>query len=170
MEPVKGGSLATISGGPLDVLKAARPEATAASWAMRYAASLDGIITVLSGMSTLEQMRDNCATIKNMEPVTEADKKALSEAVRLLSEIPTTPCTECNYCIENCPVNIPIPSIIDVDNTRRTYANPNKGSYAFVTRDKGKASDCIACGVCEERCPQRIRIIELLETCVGIYE
>jgi len=170
MEPVKGGSLGTISGPALDVLKAIRPEATAASWAMRYAASIDGLITVLSGMSTLEQMRDNCATIKAMEPVTEADHKALAEVLRVLAETPTTPCTKCNYCIEKCPANIPIPSIIDAYNTRRTYDNPSGSHYAFVTRGKGKASECIACGVCVERCPQHIEIVELLKECAVFYD
>ena len=170
MEPVKGGSLGTFSGKALDMLKAVRPEASAASWAMRYVASLDGLITILSGMSTIEQMRDNCATIHKMEPITEDDKKTLAEVLRLLNEIPTTPCTECNYCTENCPANIPIPSIIDIENTRLTYENASKNSYAFATRGKGKASDCIACGVCEERCPQHIRIVELLKACAGIYE
>ncbi|MCL1795891.1 MAG: aldo/keto reductase [Clostridia bacterium] len=170
MEPVKGGSLATFTGKPLEILQAVRPNASAASWAIRYAASLDGVVTVLSGMSALDQMRDNCATVKNFEPITGDETKTLREAFKLLSEIPTTPCTECKYCTEKCPANIPIPSIIEANNTRLTYNHTNKGSYAFITRGKGKASDCIACGVCESRCPQHIRIIELLKTCAEVFE
>lgn len=170
MEPVKGGALAALPEGPTAVFAAARPGKSAASWAMRYAASLEGTITVLSGMSSLEQMRDNCATMKDMEPVSDADRKAIGEVLKLLAETPTTPCTACNYCTEKCPQNIPIPAIIAADNDRRIYGNVNKGHYAFITREKGKASDCIACGVCEGRCPQHIEIIDLLTACAEIFE
>lgn len=170
MEPVKGGALATLAGEAKDVLEAARPGKSIASWAMRYAASLDGLVTVLSGMSTTQQMLDNIDTMKHAEPLTQADEEALAKVLKILTETPTIPCTGCNYCTEKCPQNIPIPAILRSENDRRRYGEANKGHYAFITRGKGRASDCIACGVCEGRCPQHIEIIERLGECVAAFE
>lgn len=170
MEPVKGGSLATLSGSAVEPLLAARPDDSVASWAMRYAGSMEGIITILSGMSTMEQVLDNCKTMQDFEPLDDTDRKTLDEVLRRLAMTPTIPCTTCNYCTEKCPQNIPIPSILGVENRRRVFTNPDKGQYAFVTKDKGRASDCIACGICEGRCPQHIEIISLLAEAVQTFE
>ncbi len=170
MEPVKGGALATLNADARAALEAARPGSSPASWAMRYAASLEGVVTVLSGMSTLEQVRDNVRTISGFEKMTAADYQAIEKAKAIMAAIPTTPCTDCRYCMENCPQNIPISQIIRTDNGRRVYGNTDKGHYAFLTREKGKASDCIACGVCEGRCPQKIEIIELMRACALTFE
>lgn len=170
MEPVKGGALAGLTDEARAVLEAARPGKSPASWAMRYAASLEGVVTVLSGMSTLAQMEDNIATLRHFEPLTAKDREAIEKVREILLKTPTTPCTDCKYCTENCPKDIPIPNIIRVDNRRRVYNVVDKGSYAFNTRGHGRASDCIACGVCESRCPQHIQIIQLLKDCAAVYE
>jgi len=170
MEPVKGGALATLNETARAPFERARPGMSNASWAMRFAASLPGVITVLSGMSTLAQMEDNIRTMSAFEPLTEADRKAIDEVKAVLSAIPTTPCTDCRYCVEKCPQNIPIPSVIQADNHRKVYGHVNRGHYRFVTNEKGKASDCIACGVCEERCPQHIGIISLMKECAEVFE
>lgn len=172
MEPVKGGALAAMGPEARAVMHKARPDASIASWAMRYAASLEGIVTVLSGMSSMEQMRDNIRTLQSVEPLTEADRLVLDTVRDILASVSTTPCTGCKYCVEagNCPSNIPIPAIIASDNDRRMYARVDKGHYAFVTRGKGKASDCIACGACEGRCPQHLPIISLMKEAADVFE
>lgn len=172
MEPVKGGALAAMGPDARAVLLKARPDASIASWAMRYAASLDGVITVLSGMSDMEQMRDNIHTLANFEPLTGDDRAALDNVRDILSSIQTIPCTNCKYCIEagNCPQGIPIPEIIATDNNRRVFDRVDKGSYAFATRGKGVASDCIRCGACEGRCPQHLPIMQLMEDAAAVYE
>ena len=170
MEPVKGGMLAGLTQQSREVLETIRPNASSASWAMRYAASLDGIITVLSGMSSLSQMADNIATFANFEPITEADRQALAQVQRILKATPTIPCTNCKYCTEKCPQDIPIPNILSASNRHKVYGFIDKGGYVNITQDKGKASDCIACGVCEGRCPQHIKIIDELKACADIFE
>lgn len=172
MEPVKGGALAAMTDDARAVFESARPGASVASWAMRFAASLDGVITVLSGMSDLHQMNDNIHTMKDFAPLTDADRAAIDKVRKILAETPTTPCTDCKYCVENngCPQDIPIPRIISVDNHRHIYGRVDKGHYANITKDHGKASDCIQCGACESRCPQHIQIINLLQEVAPIFE
>lgn len=172
MEPVKGGSLAALPQAARDVMKSARPDASVASWAMRFAASLEGVVTVLSGMSDLAQMQDNIGTMADFEPMGQADMLVIDRVREVLASIPTTPCTDCKYCVENdgCPMSIPIPGIIATDNRRRIFENTDKGHYNMITKNKGKASDCIQCGACEGRCPQHLPIIELMKECAGIFE
>lgn len=171
MEPVKGGALASMGPDVRTLFQAARPDASVASWAMRFAASLDGVITVLSGMSNLEQMQDNIHTMKEYEPLTDADRQTIAGALDILAKIPTTPCTDCKYCIEsgNCPQDIPIPAIIATDNHRLLFHQVDTGHYAMVTRNHGKASDCIQCGACEARCPQKIGIIDVMDKCAKTF-
>lgn len=170
MEPVKGGALAAMPQQARDVFAAANPDVSVASWAMRYAASLDGVITVLSGMSDEAQMRDNIATMQGFTPLTDGERKTIEQVREILAAIPTTPCTDCKYCVEDCPQNIPIPNIISLDNRRLIYDTVDKGGYVMNTRGRGKASDCIQCGVCEGRCPQHIGIMDLLARCAQVFE
>ena len=164
MEPVKGGILAD----PIDPVKAVFDRTNSglsyAGWAIRFAAGLDHIVTVLSGMSDLEQMEDNLRTMKDFGSMTEEEMAVIRQAQEALNEDKSIPCTACHYCTEGCPMEIPIPEIFNV-------ANRKKGSprfrtvreYNIVTQDKGRASDCIECGQCEEACPQHLPILELLK-------
>ncbi len=170
MEPVKGGSLAVLPEPAREALKAARPDATPAAWAMRFAASLDGIVTVLSGMSTLEQVEDNARTMGRFEPLTDADRAVIGRVREIIASMPTIPCTDCRYCVEKCPVNIPIPRILRIENEHRLYGFANRNGYQFATRGAGKASDCVRCGVCESRCPQGIAIPDILSDCAKSFE
>ena len=172
MEPVKGGALAILPDAARDAFKAARPDSSIASWAMRYCGSLDGIVAVLSGMSNEEQMLDNIKTMKDFEPLTDADNKTIEKVKEILAAVPTVPCTACKYCIEDCPMSIKIPEILREYNNMLTYGDVAgaKRHYNMFTGKPVKASECIECGACEARCPQHIEIIARLKDCVQALE
>ncbi len=166
MEPVKGGILADPIDTVKEILKAADPDASYASWALRFVASKDNMLAVLSGMSSLEQMKDNLSFMKDFKPLTEEEEKVIAKAQEALDNDKSIPCTACHYCTKGCPMNIPIPEIFNVENRKK--GSPEfrvKREYTIVTADKGKASDCIQCGQCEAACPQHLPIISLLEQC-----
>lgn len=172
MEPVKGGSLATLPKQVSDIFKEADGEASLSSWAIRYATSLDGVLTVLSGMSSLEQMKDNLATMEEWKPLSEEEQKVVERATQALEEIPHVPCTACRYCEKGCPQQIAIPGIFRALNNQMIYGNREgaEGNYAWETRAGGIASKCIECGKCEEVCPQHIQIIEELKKAKALFE
>lgn len=162
MEPVKGGMLANPPGPVKDVFKAAEPESSCASWAVRFAADLDGVITVLSGMSNLEQMRDNLSYMRGFKGVSEKEKKVLDAAREELNKIPLIPCTICNYCAKVCPMDIAISGSFTAMNNYTLYGNMKQAKSqidGLVERQgKKRPADCIKCGACEEVCPQHIAI------------
>lgn len=172
MEPVKGGSLATLTPEIQDIFRQVNPDASIASWAMRYAASLDGIITVLSGMSDQAQLVDNCKTMRDFQPLQAPEKDALQKAVEILNSVPTIPCTACKYCVDDCPQKIDIPGVLSTSNDYTLYNNlpGNRRHYTFVVKNRGAASDCIACGACESICPQHIDIINQLKIAADLFE
>ena len=170
MEPVKGGTLAKPHPAVQEVLKAADPNASCASWAIRYAASMEGIMTVLSGMSDLAQMDDNLSYMKNFKPLNSAEQETIKKAQKALEKDKSIPCTACHYCTEGCPAQIPIPDIFAVknDEVKSPSWDHGQGRYAIATQGKGKASACVECGSCEGACPQHLEIIKLLKDCAGM--
>lgn len=174
MEPVKGGNLAKLPESLEAIFKEINPDASISSWAIRYAASLEGIVTVLSGMSNLEQMQDNLSSMKDFKPLTEQEREAIKKVQSALDAIPTVPCTACAYCIKGCPKNIAIYGAFQAMNMLTLYGNmeSSKGSYAWATEGHGwnRASECIECGKCEEVCPQHIHIREELKKAAAIFE
>jgi predicted aldo/keto reductase-like oxidoreductase len=170
MEPVKGGALANPIPGVQKIFKEADPNASFASWAIRYVASMDGIITVLSGMSNIDQMNDNLSYMRNFKPLSAEEQEVIRRVQAELTKDHSIKCTACHYCTEGCPMNIPIPEIFGVKN--RVATDPGwdqgKGAYRIATEGKGKASACIGCGQCEHVCPQHLPIIELLKGCTSL--
>ncbi len=174
MEPVKGGILASPPPAVEKIFKDANPNASLPSWAIRYAASLDGIITVLSGMSNMDQLEDNISYMKNFQQLTEKEYEVINRAQVALDAISSIPCTSCAYCMKGCPQSIAIPGIFKSMNMINIYNNEQaaKGSYAWNTKlsNLNGASACIECGQCESVCPQHIKIIDELKKASEVFE
>ncbi|MBE6765689.1 MAG: Fe-S oxidoreductase [Ruminococcaceae bacterium] len=165
MEPVKGGTLAQVDDDIAEMFSCARPGKSAASWAMRFVGSLDGIDVILSGMSNMEQLEDNLATFTNFEPLTDSDREIIEKVKEKMLAVPLVQCTSCRYCCDGCPSGIKIPDIFRALNTLRKFPEDNRPHFFYggLTSDSGKASDCIGCAQCEAVCPQHLPIVELLK-------
>ncbi len=164
MEPIKGGSLVNIADEAKAVFKKIDPASTAASWALRFAGTLDGVHTILSGMSTIEQTDENIETFKNFKPLNDDDKKAIESVLKVMYSTNQVLCTDCKYCVDGCPKNIDIPNIFKLANSnRRTPGDGlNKMLIREIPNDRLPKS-CIACGKCEKVCPQHLPIIDYLK-------
>ena len=166
MEPVKGGMLANPPESVQKILKDAEPEMSVASWAIRFAAHLEGIITVLSGMSNVEQMQDNLSYMKDFKGLTAAEEATLKQAQEALAKISLIPCTTCNYCAKVCPMNIGVSGSFTAMNYYTLYndlaAAKHQENWLVTGHGKKKAAECIKCGACEKACPQHIKIREEL--------
>lgn len=172
MEPVKGGTLANPPQAIVDLFKGYDKDASVASWAIRYVASLDNTFVVLSGMSNIEQMEDNLSYMKDFKKLNEEEAAIIKEAQNILENTPQIPCTGCRYCTDGCPMKINIPSIFSAMNKNLIYNmfEASAKNYEAVTKDAGKASECIHCMQCESACPQHIEITSWLEKAAETYE
>ncbi len=169
MEPVKGGALSSPPPAIQDILRTANPDASFASWAMRFAAGLDGVITVLSGMSSLEQVEDNIRSVANLRVLTDAEQEVIQAARAALSEIPSIPCTGCRYCMSGCPMEIPIPDIFSARNMQMIWGLDDRGrmDYARSVGTGNGADACVRCGQCESACPQHLKVPDYLADCAA---
>lgn len=172
MEPVKGGALANPPTKVQEIFRQADLKASFASWAIRYAASLDGIITVLSGMSNLEQMEDNLSYMKDFRPLNAHEQQAIRKAQEAINGVKSIPCTACHYCTGGCPKQIPIPEIFAARNRQLVWGQLQEGQAAYdqLAAKGNVASDCIGCGQCERACPQQIKVIQRLKECAAALE
>ena len=172
MEPAKGGKLACLDDECAEILKAIRPEKSRASWAFRYVGSLPGIATILSGMSTPEQMEDNINTFKDFEPLSEEELAAIDKVKEIMNRVELAGCTSCKYCVEGCPMGISIPDVISAVNTKRKFPGDMRPQFFYngLVDRYSHASDCIACGQCEGVCPQHLPIISLMQEAVEKFE
>ncbi|MDR2759485.1 MAG: aldo/keto reductase [Spirochaetaceae bacterium] len=167
MEPVRGGALATLSDKAAGLLKKADPQASISSWAIRFAASLPNVMTVLSGMSTLEQVEDNIHTLSDFKPLSEGEYRIINEAVTAYKASGTIPCTGCRYCTD-CPQGVAIPRIFSHYNLYQI--DKNKGAFTNNYRsllEQEKAHNCVSCGLCMTHCPQQIKIPDFLKEIAG---
>ena len=166
MEPVKGGTLASLTPELEAMFKTVRPGASVASWALRFVGSLPGVMTILSGMSTEAQMADNICTFSRFEPLTEEEKALVEKVKTIMLNVPQIGCTSCRYCTPGCPMNISIPDVFRAVNTMSLYGDvfrPKAFYGGLIGQGYGRASACIACGQCEGVCPQHLPIIDLLK-------
>ncbi len=164
MEPVRGGGLAQIPADAAELFAAQRPGDSAARWAVRFVQSLPQVEVVLSGMSNLDQVKDNMA---DMEPMTEEEQVLCLKAADIICRQIAVPCTACSYCTSGCPKNIPIPQYFKFYNEYSRKPDDDwkiQPAYSqLVQKGFGKASDCISCGQCEKMCPQKIEITDWLK-------
>lgn len=172
MEPVKGGSLANLPEEAAEVLRESNPAVSQASWAIRFAASLDGVLTVLSGMSNYGQMEDNVSFMEHFRPLSQSEYAAIEKVQRILSRIPKVPCTDCRYCEKGCPQHVSISGIFKNYNDYLLNHDVEllRGDYEWQVSNGDRASACIRCGACESVCPQSISIIEELKKASAIFD
>lgn len=172
MEPVRGGLLASASSPVAKLLNEANPKVSLASWALRYAAQLEGVLVTLSGMSTMEQLNDNLDTIKDFKPLSEEEMAVIDKAVGILNAVPRVECTACRYCVKECPSEIPIPTLIEIYNDYLIHNNATNllRTYRLWTRGIGKACDCTGCRACEGSCPQNLEIAETLAKVSALFD
>ena len=169
MEPVKGGTLAKVPAEAEAMFRAANPEMSISSWAIRFAASLPNVMMVLSGMTTLEQMRDNVSYMSDFKPLTDEEVALCTKVADIINAQIAVPCTGCSYCTEGCPQQIAIPKYFSLYNDLMREDMEHKGwtiyytKYSDLTQEFGKAEDCIECGQCEGICPQHLSIIDYLK-------
>lgn len=163
MESVKGGTLANLPKEAENILREYNKEASPASYALRFAANLDGVFMVLSGMSNCEQVLDNTKIMARPQPLNDKEKELLKEVVAIINKRTAIPCTSCGYCMEVCPKNINIPGLFVLYNNYCINDNFSNMYYQRLIYNKGKASDCIKCHRCEKNCPQHIHIPDNLE-------
>ena len=164
MEPVKGGSLAAFADDIMDKFHAMDPDASAASFALRWVGSLPGVKVILSGMSTMEQVEDNLKTFCDFRPLSEAEQKMIEDVTNTLRSRVQNGCTGCRYCMP-CPAGVDIPGCFGVWNTYHMYQNYNivKGRWERELGDAKQAKNCVKCGKCEQACPQKLSIRRDLE-------
>ena len=172
MEPVKGGTLANPPAEVRRLFQACHPELSCASWAIRFAASLDGIITVLSGMSSIDQMKDNLSYMRSFQPLNDEEQRIIQQAQRILGHSAAVPCTACHYCTGGCPKEIPIPDIFAAMNKQLANGQNAEAhaAYQAAAAPGHRASDCIGCRQCERACPQHLPITEYLKQGAAMLE
>ncbi len=177
MEPIKGGTLINIPDEAKTLLTETDPNLSIASWAVRFAASLDNVMVVLSGMSNFEQLKDNTSYMREFKPLNEKEQEVIKKVTDVITKSIAVPCTACRYCVKGCPKNIEIPTYFSLYNEemrmnkdKKLPFTPQTVYYANYIKSYGKASDCVACHQCEKSCPQHIKIVDMLKKVAEAFE
>jgi len=178
MEPLKGGTIMQLPEEALKEMKAYN-DVSIASWGLRFAASLDDVFVVLSGMGTMEQLVENMSFMNPFTPLSEEEYRIITYAVELYKNQRMVQCTGCRYCLDACPIGIKIPEFIALYNNHLRFMLGNGkfgvlpglvNTYMNIGNRTALASDCMKCGVCEKLCPQKIKIRDTLEQMAVLYE
>lgn len=172
MEPVKGGTLAKVPESVASIFKKHSPDMSVASWAIRYTASLKNVLTVLSGMSNMEQVDDNTSYMCDFKPLDDEEQAIVGQATDYIKSKIFIPCTECRYCVDGCPQKIYIPKYFALYN-RHKLADGNSDApekYKVYGTKGGLPSACVQCGLCENVCPQHLEIREHLKEVANTFE
>ena len=173
MESIKGGNLASFPKEIEKIYLDYNSNRSIASWALRYLGSKEGIMTILSGMSSEEQMKDNLNIMLDFNPLTDKEEELVQKVVEKVLSYPTIPCTSCRYCVPGCPLNIQIPDLFTAYNSAKTYGSSGRYDTYYkdhTSDDFNLASACIECGQCEGVCPQHLNIITLLKDVAKEFE
>ncbi|KLU64915.1 photosystem I iron-sulfur center [Desulfosporosinus acididurans] len=174
MEPCKGGSLALVPEKAEKVMKEYNPKASVPSWAIRFAASQEGVFMVLSGMNSIEQVRDNTSYMADFKPLNEEEYNVINQVIETINENTAIPCTICRYCEKGCPKKIAIPDYFALYNSTKRATTNNFSSqfvyYLNLAANHGRASDCIGCKECEKACPQHLKITEHLKDVSAVFD
>ena len=163
MEPVRGGSLANLPKKHEELLSSLHPEYTVPEWSFRFLQSVPEVVVTLSGMSNMQQLKENIKTYEENKPLNEKERQTLFGIAHALTSAKTLPCTSCRYCVDSCPAEINIPRIIEIYNE---HVYSNGGFLATILmraiEEEKKPSACIGCRTCEDLCPQNIKISEMM--------
>ncbi len=174
MEPLKGGNLAAVPPEAEALMREADPAASIPSWALRFAASQEGVMMVLSGMNGMEQVLDNCSCMDDLRPLGAREYELLAAVGTIIDARTVVPCTACQYCVPGCPKNIPIPDYFALYNSsRRTVVKRDANQlvyYLNLASTHGRAADCIECRACEAVCPQHIEISRHLKDVSALFD
>ena len=174
MEPVKGGALAEVDPEVEGLFKGYDSEMSIASWAVRFAASLDNVSCVLSGMSNIAQAEDNISYMKEFVPLTEEEMQLCFRAADIINSKRAIKCTACSYCVKGCPMNIAIPDFFETYNRRMQAVSMgtimrNKEAFLGMLKAGAGPADCVECGQCEDACPQHLTIRAYLKEIAEVY-
>ena len=174
MEPCKAGTLALVPEKAAQLMKKYNPDASIPSWAIRFAASQDGVMMVLSGMSTEEQVYDNTSYMADFEPLNTEEHKIINRVIDIINESLAIPCTACRYCVASCPKKIAIADYFALYNSQKLATSSNFSSqivyYMNLAANHGRSSDCIGCKECEKACPQHLKITECLKYVSKLFD
>ena len=172
MEPLKGGVIVNLPEPIQKEFKEFNPDKSIASFALRFCASLENVKIVLSGMSKMDDLMDNCKTFENFEVLSDEEGEFLEKMALKLKENVAVPCSECGYCIKACPEMIPIPEYFNLYNTSKNQPESNiyRLYYDKLSEEKVPADECTYCGTCLDHCTQQIDIPEELEKVCKHFE
>jgi len=166
MEPVRGGKLAFLAPEQEEALRAIRPNASIASWALRYLEDIPGVQMILSGMSNIAQMQDNLNTFSQFDPISCEERDLLHSFAESMKD--SVPCTSCRYCTEHCPLGLDIPMLLGIYNELRINPVVNVSMRIEALPAEKQPTACIGCGACKQMCPQHIDIPDEMERLSGI--
>lgn len=164
MEPVRGGKLADIPKDAEKLFKNINNDASAASWAIKFVANFPNVVTILSGMNSIEQLQDNINTLTDFKPLTDSELQACFNAASIMNKKDVIPCTGCDYCAD-CPKGVKISTVFACYNEYKNgdiSEEESKKKYSEILAENN-ADVCIKCGKCASHCPQSIKIPEKLE-------